>query len=243
MIPRVTIATANYSIPRNLPVDTDIHRQKAPSNVPFQGTIQHFPIKRIFDLIFSLTALIIFSPTILILMFLVKITSSGPIFFSHTRIGRGGKTFSCYKFRTMYKDAENRLEMLLKSNPKLCKEWNQTQKLKNDPRITPVGRILRQTSLDEFPQFWNVLKGDLSIVGPRPVVALEVQNFLGKQAKKILAIRPGLTCFWQVSERNNCTYDQRIALDVQYVNTHSLSLDLKLIALTIPAMFLGRGAY
>lgn len=174
---------------------------------------------------------------------MIRKVSSGPIFYSHERIGRGGKKFRCYKFRTMYEDADARLQELLEANPVLAQEWRTTRKLKNDPRIMPIGKILRKTSLDELPQFWNVLKGDLSIVGPRPLVACEVVSYLGDKASKILSVRPGLTCIWQVSGRNDVSYDTRILLDEQYIDTQSLLLDLKLIIRTIPSMLFSKGAY
>lgn len=206
--------------------------------------IKHAPFKRGFDIFFSLTCLILGSPVFLLIALLVLLTSPGTIVYSHERIGRGGKPFLCYKFRTMYKDADQRLKDILETNPKWRKEWERTYKLKKDPRITPLGSFLRKTSLDELPQFWNVLKGDLSIVGPRPVVKAEVEKYLGVKAYKILSIRPGLTGPWQVSGRSDIPcYQTRVQLDEYYVDHHSLLLDLKLIAKTIPAMLFSKGAY
>lgn len=205
--------------------------------------IKRIPIKRIFDIGFSLCALLSLLPVFALLALLVKLTSKGTIFFGQERIGRGGKPFKCYKFRTMFQDAEARLETILKENPALKEEWTSSFKLKSDPRITKVGKWLRRTSLDELPQFWNVLKGDLSIVGPRPVVREEIEGFYGSKAYKILSIRPGITGLWQVSGRNDISYAARIRLDEEYVNTHSLQLDLLLIAKTIPCLLRSRGAY
>lgn len=205
--------------------------------------IQHFPLKRAFDLAFSFLFLTFFSPFFLILALSIRISSHGRAIYSHERIGRGGKAFKCYKFRTMYEDAESRLEALLRSNPTLREEWNRSFKLKNDPRITPFGRFLRKTSLDELPQFWNVFKGDLSIVGPRPVVQEELNHHFGVKAYKILSIRPGLTGLWQVSGRSDTSYETRIRLDETYVDTQSFFLDLKLILKTIPCMICLKGAY
>lgn len=215
--------------------------------------IKHLPIKRAFDIIFSLSVLIIGLPVFLIIALAVRITSSGKAVYSHERIGRGGKPFRCYKFRTMYADADCRLKELLENDPAIKKEWERTHKLKNDPRITPLGAFLRKTSLDELPQFWNVIKGDLSVVGPRPVVQAEVTKYLGLKAAKILSIRPGLTGIWQVSGRSDTSYTTRIQLDEKYVDhvhrhTHPLkldliALDLKLIAKTIPSMISSKGAY
>lgn len=205
--------------------------------------IKHVPIKRMFDVIFSLTVLITLAPLFLLLMLLIRLFSRGPSIYSHERIGRGGKPFHCYKFRTMYSDADARLKELLKTDSALQKEWNASRKLKNDPRITPIGNWLRKTSLDELPQFWNVLKGDLSVVGPRPVVQEEVLLYLGTKASKILSVRPGLTGLWQVSGRSDTSYSRRIQLDEEYIDTHSFFLDIKLILKTIPSMILSKGAY
>lgn len=205
--------------------------------------IQRFPVKRAFDLAFSLSFLVVFSPLYLLIALLIRLTSKGKAIYSHERIGRGGKPFKCYKFRTMYTDADTRLEELLRSDPALADEWFRAFKLKNDPRVTPLGRLLRKSSLDELPQFWNVLKGDLSIVGPRPVIQEEINNHFGVKAYKILSIRPGLTGLWQVSGRSDTSYETRIKLDEKYVDDHSLFLDLKLIFKTIPCMIRSKGAY
>ena len=143
----------------------------------------------------------------------------------------------------MYRDADKRLKEILEADPELQDEWNKTYKLKKDPRITLIGRLLRRTSLDELPQFWNVLKGDLSVVGPRPVVQEEINQHFGVKAYKILSIRPGITGIWQVSGRNDTSYETRIKMDEQYVDKHSLLLDLKLVLMTIPCMISSRGAY
>jgi undecaprenyl-phosphate galactose phosphotransferase len=206
--------------------------------------IKHYPLKRIFDVIFSLICLALGAPFFLIIASLVWLTSPGKIIYYHERIGRGGKTFRCYKFRTMYQNADQRLKEILNADIALKQEWETCFKLKNDPRITPIGNFLRKTSLDELPQFWNVLRGDLSVVGPRPIVKAEVDKYLGIKAYKILSIRPGLTGLWQVSGRSdiNC-YQKRIFLDEYYVDHRSMILDLKLIAKTIPTMLFSKGAY
>ncbi len=209
----------------------------------FQFKIKHIPLKRAFDVCFSLGALAVFLPLMILLTFVVKCTSKGKVIYGHQRIGRGGKRFKCYKFRTMYADAEQKLKDLLAQNPNLREEWDRTHKLKNDPRVTPIGSFLRKTSLDELPQFWNVLKGDLSVVGPRPVAEVEVAKFFGAKAAKILSIRPGVTGPWQVQGRSDIDYKQRIKMAEEYVDTHSMILDLKLIVKTIPAMISSKGAY
>lgn len=205
--------------------------------------IKRKPAKRLFDLAFGLCVLVLFLPVFVLVALVIRLSSPGKVVYSHERIGRGGRPFRCYKFRTMYADADARLQMLLDSDPKLQEEWIQTRKLKNDPRVTSVGKFLRKSSLDELPQLWNVLRGDLSIVGPRPVVREEVIQYMGEKAPKILSIRPGLTCIWQVSGRSNTCYSVRVRLDEQYVDNHSFVLDLILIAKTIPSMLFSKGAY
>jgi exopolysaccharide production protein ExoY len=209
----------------------------------FKAPIRHFPLKRLFDIFFSLAVFLLFSPLFLFIALAIRLTSRGEVIYAHVRIGRGGVPFRCYKFRTMYKDAEKRLRTLLRDNPEMRREWQEKRKLKNDPRITPVGRLLRKSSLDELPQFWNVLKGNLSVVGPRPVVRTELNQFYGAKASKVLSLRPGLTGIWQVSGRNDISYNSRVKLDEEYVNTRSFLLDLKLICKTIPAMLFSKGAY
>lgn len=206
-------------------------------------TVTHLPEKRLFDILFSAAVLVLFSPLYLLIALAIRLSSRGPSIYAQERIGRGGASFLCYKFRTMYCDADERLEALLAENQELRAEWDETRKLKHDPRVTPLGRLLRKTSLDELPQFWNVLIGDLSTVGPRPVVYDEVAECFGTKAPKILSVRPGLTGIWQVSGRNNLPYAQRLLLDEKYVDTRTLLLDIKLIARTIPCMIVPEGAY
>lgn len=209
----------------------------------FDIPIRHNAAKRLFDIIFSLMVLLFTMPLMVFIALTVRFSSKGNIMYSHERIGRGGKPFQCFKFRTMYCDADARLQEILESCPLLKNEWEQTHKLKNDPRVTPIGTFLRKFSLDEFPQFWNVLKGDLSVVGPRPVVRDEVTKHIGHKAAKILSIRPGLTGLWQVSGRSDTSYANRIKMDEEYVDSRSLYLDIKIIAKTIPSMFFSKGAY
>lgn len=210
---------------------------------PIICPVKHIPLKRIFDIGFSLLILIFSMPLLIVVALCIRMTSKGKILYKQERVGRGGKTFRCIKFRTMYPDAEHRLKDILAKDPLKRKEWEATFKLKQDPRITPVGKFLRKTSLDELPQFWNVLKGDLSVVGPRPVVHEEIVKHYGHKAAKILSIRPGITGVWQVSGRNDVCYKTRIELDEKYVEGHSLLLDLKLVLKTIPSMISSRGAY
>lgn len=208
-----------------------------------QCRVRHIPWKRAFDVVFSLAIMLLGLPIFLLISFLIMCTSEGNPFYSHTRVGRGGRPFRCYKFRTMYVNADERLEQLLKANPKFHKEWKSKHKLQNDPRITFIGKFLRRTSLDELPQFWNVLIGDLSIVGPRPVVPIEVHRHMGHKAAYILSVRPGLTGLWQVFGRSNTSYKYRIKLDEKYIRKQTFSLDLFLIIKTLPVMIFARGAY
>jgi exopolysaccharide production protein ExoY len=199
--------------------------------------------KRIFDIIFSFSALLFFLPFGIVIGLLIKISSPGPIFHKCRRVGKGGEPIDCWKFRTMVLNAPEKLKKILAQNPKLKKEWDTYYKLKNDPRIHPVGNFLRKTSLDEMPQFWNVLKGDLSVVGPRPVTEEEIQKYFREKAGKILSVRPGLTGIWQTSGRNLLTFDERIRLEEQYVDKQSLLLDLQIIFKTIPHIFFAKGAF
>ncbi len=210
---------------------------------PLNCNIKHIPIKRIFDIFFSISVLILGFPVFFLIALLIRLTSRGRIIYSHERLGRGGKPFRCYKFRTMRKDADAKLKAILESDHALREEWARTRKLKCDPRVTWIGHFLRKTSLDEIPQFWNVLKGDLSVVGPRPVVKAELDKYYGIKREKILAMRPGLTCLWQVSGRSDVSYEKRVKLDEDYIDNQSFWLDLKLIAQTIPAMLFTKGAY
>ncbi len=205
--------------------------------------IRHIPVKRLFDLVFSLSVLLIGAPVYLFIALAICLTSKGRPIYAQRRIGRGGKPFACYKFRSMYRDADERLQSLLDENLEFKREWERDRKLKNDPRVTPLGAFLRKTSLDELPQFFNVFKGDISVVGPRPVVKEEVELYMGPAAGKILSIRPGVTGLWQVSGRNNTTYQERLDLEQRYVRERSFWMDLKIIIKTLPVMLSSKGAY
>lgn len=209
----------------------------------FPHRVRHIPWKRLFDILFSAAVLLLVSPLMLLIIALIRLTSKGRAIYSHERVGRGGRPFACYKFRTMYLDAEERLNEILQQDAALKKEWLETRKLKNDPRITPIGSILRKTSLDELPQFFNVLIGDLAVVGPRPVVLDELKEHFGHKAVKILTVRPGITGIWQVSGRSDTSYKTRVLLDEIYVDSCSFSLDVSLILKTIPKMVSTKGAY
>ncbi|OGN56343.1 MAG: exopolysaccharide biosynthesis protein [Chlamydiae bacterium RIFCSPHIGHO2_12_FULL_44_59] len=199
--------------------------------------------KRLFDIFFAALALWLVSPIFLLCIALVKLSSPGPVFYAHARIGYGGRSFGCYKFRTMHVNADAKLKLLLAHNPSLMEEWKTYFKLKVDPRITAVGKFLRKTSLDELPQLWNVLKGEMSIVGPRPLTQHEVTHYLRDKAKKILSLRPGLTTLWITQGRNDLSLEERIHLEEVYVNERSFWLDLKLIFQTVLIMIFPKGAY
>lgn len=199
--------------------------------------------KRVFDIVFSVFALLVFLPFGMIIAMLIKFSSPGTIFHKCNRVGFGGEPIQCWKFRTMHPDAEQKLKEILAQNPKLKREWTTYYKLKNDPRIHTIGKFLRKTSLDELPQFWNVLKGDLSVVGPRPVTDVEVRKYFREKAAKILSVKPGLTGIWQVSGRNLLTFDQRIQLEETYVDRQSLLLDIKIIFKTVFHLFSAKGAF
>lgn len=198
-------------------------------------------LKRAFDLVASAIALIILVPVMAVVALLVR-SDGGPVLFGHERIGRGGRTFRCLKFRTMVPDAEARLQDLLNSDAAARSEWDRYQKLKADPRLTRWGRLLRRMSLDEVPQIFNVLRGDMSLVGPRPPTAAELVRY-GSDVAFLQQVRPGITGLWQVSGRNETDFTRRVALDSWYVRNWSFGYDLLIIALTIPVLISRRGAY
>jgi len=200
--------------------------------------------KRLFDVVFSLLVLILFSPVYLLLALLIALSSPGPVFYIQERVGKDHKRFGCIKFRTMVQNADDLLVDLISTSPQVRQEFEDSFKLKHDPRITAIGKFLRLTSLDEFPQFWNVLRGDMSVVGPRPLVPEELSKY-GRHINKVLTIRPGLTGLWQVSGRNDIPYNQRIQIDVYYVNCQNFWLDLWVVIKTIGIVVIPKnnGAY
>ena len=201
-------------------------------------------IKKIFDLLFSLIFIIFSLPLFILICFFIKLSSRGPIFFLQERIGKNGIKFKCIKFRTMYPEAKDILENLLMKNDTLKREFEETHKIKNDPRITTIGKLLRKSSLDELPQFINVLRGEMSIVGPRPIVKDEKKKYAGN-FKKVSSIKPGITGLWQVSGRNKLTYKRRVMLDLIYVENYNLIMDLRILLRTFGVILfpLDRGAY
>ena len=201
-------------------------------------------IKRLGDISFSLFFLLLGFPLFILLAFLVKLSSAGPVFYMQERVGLNYCRFGCIKFRTMYAESEDLLSNLLASSPSLKMEFERDFKLKEDPRITPIGKFLRRSSLDELPQLVNVLFGDMSLVGPRPIVPEETIRY-GEFMKDVISVRPGLTGLWQVSGRNNLSYKRRIELDFCYAKNRSLILDLRIIIRTFGVLLLprDRGAY
>ncbi len=200
------------------------------------------PGVRVLDIACSLAALVFFAPFLIVLVLLVWLGDGASPIFAQRRIGRGGRMFRCFKLRTMVPDAEARLEKLLARDPAAREEWARDQKLRRDPRITPIGRFLRTSSFDELPQLYNVLRGDMSIVGPRPIVDAEKVRY-GRYIRDYCSVPPGITGLWQISGRNDVSYRRRVALDVTYARAKSLPLDLKIIVATIPAVLLRRGSY
>ncbi len=198
--------------------------------------------KRFLDIVAASAALFFLSPLLLAVAALVRVSSRGPVLFSHTRIGRQGTTFGCLKFRTMRHDADAVLQRYLASDPAARDEWARTQKLRRDPRVTPLGDVLRKTSVDELPQLINVIKGDMSLVGPRPIVDGEKIRY-GRHFHDYCRVKPGVTGLWQISGRNDVSYQRRVLLDKFYVRKRSLRLDFYIIAKTIPAVLKAKGSY
>lgn len=200
--------------------------------------------KRIFDIVFASIVLTVFSPVYLAITLLVFISSPGSVLYIHPRVGLNGSKFNCIKFRTMINGADQALEDYLNACPISRAEYEESFKLKHDPRITKIGKFLRTTSLDELPQFWNVLMGDMSVVGPRPLVQDELSKY-GAAIDRVLSVRPGIAGLWQVSGRNDIPYTKRVQIDASYVKRMSFLLDLHLIFKTILVVIFpkGNGAY
>jgi len=199
-------------------------------------------LKRLLDLFIVIPFLIIFAPVILAIALTIKFSSDGPIFHKRRVMGVGGETFHALKFRTMHVNADQVLKEILAKNPVLRKEYKMHYKLKNDPRITSIGKFLRSTSLDELPQLLNVLFGQMSLVGPRMITPAELSRY-GKWGMNLQTVKPAITGLWQVSGRSNLTYEDRVRLDMYYIRNYSLWLDLYILLLTIPIVFKGHGAY
>jgi len=197
--------------------------------------------KLIFDKMFAATALVLISPVLLLLSLALLLEGGGPVIFRHTRIGRGGLPFSCLKFRTMQHDSQQRLDQVLAIDPIAREEWAESRKLFRDPRVSRLGNFLRKSSLDELPQFWNILVGDMSVVGPRPITREEA-HYYADDISVYASVRPGLTGAWQIGGRSETSYQERVDLDVHYVKNWSLLEDIRIVFKTVDAVILGRGA-
>jgi len=203
-----------------------------------EKSTSYYVIKRIFDFVGALCGIIVLSPIILLTAIAIRLDSKGPIVFGHKRLGIDGTLISVYKFRTMVPNAE---ELLKKLTPDQKKEFEKNFKLDNDPRITKIGNILRKTSLDELPQLFNILLGNMSIVGPRPIVQKELEKY-GIYADKFLSVKPGLTGLWQASGRSDTTYEERVQLDMEYIDKRSFWFDIWIVFKTVVSVAKGRGA-
>ncbi|MGY2735443.1 sugar transferase [Sphingomonas sp. UYP23] len=209
---------------------------------PVSSTRFDLAVIRWLDVSLAGLGLLFLLPLMIVLIIVTWLGDPGPVFFGHVRIGKGGRAFHCLKFRTMVADAEERLLRLLQSDPDARAEWERDRKLTNDPRITGIGRFMRKTSLDELPQLWNVVRGEMSLIGPRPIVQAEVPRY-GRYIADYMSTRPGISGLWQISGRNNVSYRRRVALDVAFARSRSLKLYLRILVLTLPAVILQRGSY
>jgi lipopolysaccharide/colanic/teichoic acid biosynthesis glycosyltransferase len=203
-----------------------------------QNKFMYNIVKRLIDILGSIAGIIVLSPFLIVIAILVRLDSKGPVLFSHKRLGLGGKIIKVYKFRTMVSDAE---ELLKRLTPEQKEEYEKNFKLENDPRITKLGRFLRESSIDELPQLLNVLKGEMTAVGPRPIVPTELQKY-GEYADKLLSVKPGLTGSWQTSGRSDTTYEERVQLDMEYIDTRTIWMDVKIAFKTVGVVFKKSGA-
>ena len=205
----------------------------------FMGNV----VKTAFDYILTLVGAVFISPLLVYIAYRIKKEDPGPVFFAHTRIGKDGKPFPCYKFRSMVVNSQEMLQKYLAENPAAREEWERDFKLKDDPRVTPTGKFLRSTSLDELPQIFNVLRGEMSLVGPRPVIQEELDKYYGETAKLYCTVKPGITGLWQVSGRSDIGYDERVALDATYIKYRSMWGDIVILWKTIGVVLMKKGAY
>jgi len=244
--------SANGAIPYAYPVSdyveaADFIGTRAERPVEHQTTfpaelIRYRVCKRLIDLLLAVAMMPVLLPVIALLAILIRLNSPGPVFFSHRRICRNGAFFSMWKFRTMCVNSSEVLERHFAAHPEARGEWNQCHKLHNDPRVTPIGRVLRRLSLDELPQIWNVITGRMSLVGPRPIVAAEVEKY-GDCFRCYTRVKPGVTGIWQVSGRSTLSYAARVQLDCDYVARWSLLRDFKILLLTVKSVVNQDGAY
>jgi exopolysaccharide production protein ExoY len=213
-----------------------------PHVVPTQGAASRF-FKRLMDIVGALLFFVLLGWLFMIIWAMVLMTTGGPAIYRHPRMGRGGREFKCLKFRSMVTNSEEVLRHLLETDPEAKAEWDATFKLKNDPRITKFGRFIRKTSLDELPQFWNVLMGDMSLVGPRPVVRKELEQYYGLSAPLYGSVRPGITGPWQVGGRSDLSYSERVTLDAYYVQHRTFWGDVGLLFKTVKVFISHKGSY
>ena len=232
---------ANEAIVSNVVVETE-KRLKVAENYRSKNSLLYAIVKRFIDIIGGIVGVILLCPLTICVYIANKIArDNGPIFYSQERIGKNGKKFKIYKYRSMVVDAEERLEKYLLENREARTEWEENKKLKNDPRITRVGNFIRKTSLDEFPQFINVLKGDMSLVGPRPVIDGEIEKY-EERKDEFLSVKPGCTGFWQANGRSDTTYDERMEMELYYVRNMSIKLDIKILFKTVGSVIKREGA-
>lgn len=225
-------------------IDSDMIKiNKINKKIKYINQYLYIFIKRLFDIMAGLFGVIILIPLTIIIYIIRKIfkEDDGPMFYDQIRIGKNGRHFKLYKFRTMVVGADKILQEYLEKNPNARREFNKNQKLKDDPRITKIGKFLRKTSLDEFPQFINVLKGEMSLIGPRPIVDREVSKF-GDKMNIVHSVKPGITGYWAANGRSNTTYEERVNMEVYYAKNCSIKLDLKIIFKTIEAVLKRNGA-
>lgn len=234
---RENIATNTIDRPMFKIVETDLGRYNM-HEIYQRKSVAYKLIKRGMDVLLSAVALIVLSPVFLVTAVAIKCEDRGPVFFVQPRAGKDMKPFSMYKFRSMYVNADEKLKEMMKDN----EQTGHAFKIKNDPRITRTGRFIRRFSIDELPQLINIMKGDMSIVGPRPILTFQMEA-CSQYERQRLAVQPGLTCYWQIGGRANVTWEEWVELDLDYIEDMGLWTDLKMIVKTVPAVFRGDGAY
>ncbi|MEE4207217.1 MAG: sugar transferase [Erythrobacter sp.] len=232
-------ATAARIPPATAPANDHVPTRPAGFGVPHRAA-REIGVRAL-DIVVASVALVLLAPVMLLVALVIVALDPGPVLFRQNRIGRDGAQFGCLKFRTMVVDAEKRLARLLAEDPAAAREWAETQKLRRDPRVTPIGDFLRRTSLDELPQLFNILAGQMSLVGPRPIVEDEIPRY-GERFALYCQVRPGLTGLWQISGRSDVRYFERVLLDARYVSSRTLVRDVRIILLTVPRVLAARGS-
>jgi lipopolysaccharide/colanic/teichoic acid biosynthesis glycosyltransferase len=240
---RVAFAFASDAAPASQrSVNTSQHGESSSQAIRPETETISAAFVRMLDIIVASIAIVVLAPLLLGTALMIALSRSGPVLFRQSRIGRDGVLFTCLKFRTMHRDSDAMLAELLANCPQARAEWAEDQKLRHDPRVSAFGRFIRRASIDELPQLWNVLTGDMSIVGPRPIVASEAPRY-GRYIRHYQATRPGITGVWQVNGRNDTSYRRRIACDVVYSRSVSIATNLRIIFCTVPVVLKARGAY